>query len=175
MTVRGGVQVPGEVTPKSLLVGKTGVAPAVFGEVASVVHPFFTLGGFAYFSSSDYKQTLYDNPVNDGTLNLLSFGGSVKGRIPTGDAFVLRLGLLAGANLLWASSPGNYSAHGYGFELGMTAEGAMRFSKQWGLSAQLAFVAQPGAGSISVDGDSKSHDLLFAPLFFFALGPELYN
>jgi hypothetical protein len=163
-----------------MLVGKTGVAPAVSAEVASIIHPFFTVGAFAYFSSSDYKQMESDQAVNDGSLNLLSFGGSFKARIPTGDSLVLRVGLLAGANFLWASSPDinqgySYSAHGQGLELGLTTEGAVRFSRQWGLSGQLAFVAQPGAGSISVDGESNSHDLLFAPLFFFAVGPELYN
>ena len=176
VAVRGGVQFPGEVTPKNLLIGQTGVAPVVFADVSTIVHPFFTLGVFTQFSSADYQHTLYGQSVDDGRFKLLSAGASFKARIPIGEAFVLRVGALLGPNLEWASGSGggaSYSAHGAGLDFAATVEGALRVSQPWGLSAQLAFTSQP-VGSISIDGDSKSHDSAFAPLFFLAIGPELY-
>jgi len=176
VALRGGLQLPGEVTPKGLLVGKTGVAPAIFGEAALVVHPFFTLGLFSQFSSADYKQYIGDAPQSDGTLNTLTGGASLKARLPVSEALVLRAGFLIGANLEFASGNvngggGSYGAHGYGFDIAPTVEAAYRVSHAIGLSGQFAFVSQP-AGSVSFDGDSKSHDFGFAPLYLLALGVE---
>jgi hypothetical protein len=174
--LRAGLEFPGEVTPKNLLVGKTGIAPTLFAEASFVVHPFFTVGAFAQLSSADYQHFIHDQSVDDGRLTLASAGGSFKARIPLSDSFVLRVGLLAGANLSWVSGSGqggSYGAHGAGFDLAPTVEGAWRVASGWGMSGQFTFVAQP-FGTISIDGDSNSHDLAFAPIYLLSIGPEFY-
>jgi hypothetical protein len=176
LALRAGLEFPGEVTPKNLLVGRTGVAPTVFAEASFVAHPFFTVGAFAQLSSADFQHFIYDQSVDDGRLTLASAGGSFKARIPLSDSFVLRVGLLAGANFLWASGSGqggSYGGHGAGFDLAPSVEGAWRVASAWGMSGQFSFVAQP-FGTISIDGDSKSHDLAFAPIYLLSIGPEFY-
>ncbi|HEX8795212.1 MAG TPA: hypothetical protein VF765_29895 [Polyangiaceae bacterium] len=178
LALRGGLQFPGEATPKHWDVGKTGVAPTIFGEASLVTHPFFTVGVFSQFSSADYQTYMNESSLSDGRLNMLTGGASLKARLPLSPDFVLRAGFLVGANLEWASGTknagGNYSAHGYGMDIAPTVEAAYRVSHAIGISGQFLFVSQP-VGSASFDGEPGSSDFKFAPLFALALGVEFYQ
>jgi hypothetical protein len=175
--LRAGIQLPGEITPKNMAIGKASVAPMVLGEVDAVIHPLFTIGAFTHISSADYQHTIGDQPIDDGRITLMSVGASLKARIPIGDRLVLRAGFLIGTNFVWASGKSNdgssYGAHGVGIDIAPTVEFVWRISKDWGCSAQFAFVAQP-AGEIAIDGDPADHDDPFAPIYFLAIGPEFY-
>jgi hypothetical protein len=173
LSLRTGVQMPGEVTPKNLLVGKTGPGFLVLTELTKGIDSF-TVGTFLLFSRSDYKQYLYEEVAGEGGFTLLSLGSNLKGRFRVTRDVVLRFGATAGPNLiLFSGTQGNmtYRGHGWGLNLGATAEASLRMNDSWRISAQLSFTSQI-AGTLSIDGDNKNRDLLFAPLFFFSVGPE---
>jgi hypothetical protein len=175
---RLGYQVGGEISPKGMFTGKTSGAPIVLLDASRVVHPFFLVGLFTHLSRSQYKQYFDDVALGDGHLTLWSSGVSGKVRLAVSDAVTIRVGGLVGANVIWASGKGDnnvsYSGHGIGFDLGATLEAAWRVSRQWGVTGQAGFSSQILTGSVKVDGDSKSHDLSYAPILFFVIGPELY-
>lgn len=166
----------GEITPVGQNKGYTSASWLAIIDGDYIVHPFFTVGAFGHFTHASFEQRVNDAAVTqDGGLSIITFGASVKGRVPLSESLVGRAGLYAGRNFLSGSATNDgkkHDASGGGIDLGLTVELAYTVSQQVALTAQLGFVSQV-AGSMQID-DGKDKDLAFTPKVFAALGPSVY-
>lgn len=174
LAVRGGMQASGEITPKNLLVGKTTPGFIVVGDLSRRVDGRVSFGAFALLSRSSYKRYIYETVEGVGDLTLISAGSTLKTHFEATPGLILRFGATVGPNLIFISvnqDGTTYDAHGWGLNVGATAEASLRVNDVWRLSLQIGFTSQI-AGQISIENDSNDHDLKFPPLFFVAVGPE---
>ncbi len=172
---RLGLMLPGELTPSDFRPAETGLSPTLILDASWIVHPFFAIGPYLQYTALSTERESNDT-LYDGSASWLSLGAIARARFQVSQQALLRFGLSVGPNFLsmtGETSSSDYEATGSGLNLGLVADGVLRFSQRWGASAQLGFLSQV-SGKFELEGDDEERDFAFKPIFFIAVGPELF-
>jgi hypothetical protein len=172
---RVGLMLPGKLTPSNFKPAETSVSPTLILDASWIVHPFFAIGPYLQYTALSTERELGDT-MYEGSATWVSAGAIARARFQVSEKALLRVGLSAGPNFIsmtGETSSSDYEASGSGLNLGLVADGVLRFSQRFGMSGQLGFLSQV-SGSFEVEGDDDEHDFAFKPIFFLAVGPELF-
>lgn len=175
-SLKGGVVLPGTISPYTILLTATGVAP-YFGADAQLGWKYFATAFYAQVAPMSGPPTLYGKPRGTSNYTVVSIGTAPKAQLPLLDELlILRAGLHLGLNVTLghAEFTGGsvLDTVGVGFDSGPTIEASFRVASFFRLVAQFSFFSQFGGATLS-SSDGKSYSYPFAPFFFFAVGPEL--
>ncbi len=173
--VRLGLMLPGSLTPSDFVPAETAVSPTFILDASWVVHPFFSIGPYLQLTPLSTERT-YNEGTYEGSAFWTSAGVIARARFQVSEMTLLRFGLSAGPNFISMSGETqstDYEASGRGLNLGLVADAVFRFSQRVGVSAELGFLSQV-SGSLAVEGLDDERDFAFKPIFFLAVGPELF-
>jgi hypothetical protein len=183
-SLRGGVMLPGEISPSNWFHTEANAAPSVGLDAGWLASRYFWLGGYLQLTAFTFDRMSGDEVIGEGDGTFASIGASAKGRLPVSDALTLAAGLTVGRNVIayeGESPEGNaFELSGGGWNVGATTEALLRLSPKLGVSAQLSFLSQVSGSAdlegypTSITGEAEGRDFSFKPIFFFSVGPTLY-
>jgi hypothetical protein len=172
---RIGVIGGGEVTPHGAPRGYADATVNVGAELNYLVHPFFTIGGYLGVMSASFHHESSGEMIGEGSLLVVNAGVTLKAHFDLGPKTLARVGIFAGRNEIRASGDirgTDYDASGSGLSLAPTVELVYRVSPRYALSVQASFLSQPSGSMDFGDGDE---DLAFKPMYYLAVGGELFH
>jgi hypothetical protein len=153
---KGGILFPGTITVEGFD-ADTEMGWTANTAFDAMVAEKFSMGGFFSYSGT----TEAESGESYGA-NIMSIGGSFKGRFKLRGGTQLRPGLI----LAYQMTTGDAFDDLSGLNVGFTFEAAFPLKKYNAIIAELGFMSQPAGGNSDVD-------VTWAPIFYLTVGYEI--
>jgi hypothetical protein len=152
---KGGIMLPGTVTVEGF------DADTELGWIANtafdaVVAEKFTMGGYFFYAGITEGET-----GESESANVMSIGGTLKGRFALQGGTQLRPGLI----LAYQMTSGDVFDDVTGLNVGFTFEAAFPLQKFNAIVAEIGFTTQPAGGN-------EDADVTWGPIFYLTVGYE---
>ena len=178
VSLRVGTVFPSMISPYSILLTRTSVAPYL-GLEGGLGWKYFGLSAFfqAAFLSGPPTLYAYDS-VGHTTYNVFCIGVTPHFRFDPIESLSLRVGLPLGLNFYEGDSfftNTGFRVTGVGINAGASVEGSYRINKRFSVLAVVSFFSQPFGLASLADGSKygRQLEMSFQPFAFIAIGPEL--
>ena len=154
---KGGLLLPGTVKIDGGEVD-TNTGWLIHGYVDAMVAPKLSLGGFVLFAGTSAA----DAPEGvDAGANIITLGGTIKGRFKAGTSIYLRPGLALGYQMISGDAFDDVS----GLDVGAIFEIVKPLQNKNAIVGELGFITQPSGGN-------EDADVTFGPIFYLTVGYE---
>jgi hypothetical protein len=152
---KGGVLLPGTVTVEGID-GDTNLGWIFNTAIDAMVAEKLSMGGYFFYSGTSEAET-----GEDLSANIMSIGGTLKGRFPLKGGTQLRPGVIFAYQL----TTGDAFEDVNGLNIGFTFEAAFPLKDFNSIVAELGFTTQPSGGN-------EDADVTWAPIFYLTVGYE---
>jgi len=154
MNFKGGIMLPGTVTIEGL-----GDFDTDMGWIANIAYDALvaekvSMGGYFFYAGVTTEES-------DESANILTIGGTVKGRFTLSSGTQIRPGLI----LAYQMTSGSAFDDVKGLNVGFTGEVAFPLKDKKAVVAELGFTSQPSGGN-------SDADVTWAPIFYLTVGYE---
>jgi hypothetical protein len=153
MNFKGGIMLPGTVTIEGFDVDTD------MGWIANIAYDALvaekvSMGGYFFYAGVTPEES-------DESANILTIGGTVKGRFTLSSGTQIRPGLI----LAYQMTSGSAFDDVKGLNVGFTGEVAFPLKDKKAVVAELGFTSQPSGGN-------SDADVTWAPIFYLTVGYE---
>lgn len=181
LSSRVGLVMPGEISPYGLLLTKTSPAP-IFLVDGGIEWKWFSVQAALQLAPLSGPPTLYDENRGSSSYTVFSLGVTPSFHWSIAEWMVLRIGPTFGLNVIAGSatftgadvcrgdSSCKVDSTGFGINFAPNLQLAFRLTSHWWLNGQASFFSQLLGVASTSDGHTRNYG--FAPIVFFAVGPE---
>jgi hypothetical protein len=150
---KGGLLFPGTVSVEGYDVD-TEMGWMIHGYFDGVVAPKLSLGGFILFAGTSAADF-------DESANIITLGGTIKGRFKAGTSIYLRPGLALGYQMIGGDAFEDVK----GLNISAIFELVKSLQNKNAIVGELGFITQPAGGN-------EDADVTFGPIFYLTVGYE---
>ena len=155
---KGGILFPGTVTIEGYGDGDTNMGWTFNTAFDGMVAEKISMGGYFSYSGTTEAET-----GNDYSANIMSIGGTIKGRFQLRGGTQLRPGVIFAYQL---ATSDYFEDDVNGLNLGFTFEVAVPLKNYNAFIGEIGFTSQPAGGN-------ESADVTWAPIFYLTVGYEI--
>ena len=152
---KGGILLPGTVSVEGFD-GDTNMGWIINTAFDAVVAEKFSMGGYLFYSGTSEAES-----GEDLSANIMSIGGTLKGRFALQGGTQLRPGVI----LAYQLTTGDAFDDVTGLNVGFTLEAAFPLKDYNAIVAEIGFSSQPTGGN-------SDADVTWAPIFYLTVGYE---
>jgi hypothetical protein len=155
LNFKGGILLPGTVVVEGFDIG-TELGWIVNTAFDAMVAEKLSMGGYFFYSGTSEAETGESN-----TANIMTIGGTIKGRFQLRGGTQLRPGLILAYQITTVDEVDDIN----GLNVGFTFEAAFPLKDFNAIVAEIGFTTQPSGGNSDVD-------VTWSPIFYLTVGYE---
>jgi hypothetical protein len=153
---KGGILLPGTVTIEGVGDADTNMGWIINTAFDAMVAEKLSMGGYFFYSGTSEAET-----GNDNGANVMTIGGTLRGRFPLKGGTQLRPGVVFAYQITTGDAFDDLS----GLNVGLSFDVAFPLKDFKAIVAELGFMTQPSGGN-------EDADITWGPMFYLTVGYE---